>query len=77
MDIVKILSNIRQLRIISRMNILDENLDRTKYIVKHSNKNLIDIDTENSISSEDSVCNSIFNDSDGNIESNIINKSLG
>ena len=73
MDVVKIIKNIRQLRIISRLNILDENLDRTKYIVKHSDKNLIEIDTENSNNSDDSMNYESGYDSDGNVESKAIN----
>ena len=46
MDLVKILRNIRSMRIYSKMNIESNNKEKLKYIIRHSQKNLIDIDSD-------------------------------
>ena len=46
MDMVKILRNIRYLRILSRLNLKHGDRPKLKYYIKHSQKNLLNLDSD-------------------------------
>ena len=55
MDMLKIIRNIRSLRIWTRMNTSKEDLNKVKYLIRHSKKNLIDLDKDSDGLSSESV----------------------
>ena len=60
MDMVKILRNIRYLRILSRLNLQARDKPKLKYYIKHSQKNLLNLDSDDTSEtshSEDDIDN--------------------
>ena len=71
MDMVKILRNIRYLRILSRLNLRQLDWPKLKYYIKHSQKNLINLDSDDTSEttySEDDIDNIDHEDEEGNVD---------